>query len=402
MGMMLGTRVRQWRRLRAAALVFASMLSAGVALKAQPTHAVSQHPTQFDSTNGAAENELQTGISLTRQGRFNEALPHLLAATQQGDHSFAAEFDLALCYVGTMQYEPGIKILNDLSTRNQENANVYSLLAQAYIGSDQIQDAVKALHKAAVLAPKNEKLYLFIGDACMERGHYSVGLDVVNLGLKNLSDSVGLLYQRGMFLTLLDQFDAGKLDLERAAQLGKGSEIAYLAAAQKATFEGNMAEVIRVTRVGIKNHESAALMTMLGEALIRSGISPGQTEYGEAVAAMEKSVNLRPDDPTSRIALGKLYLMGSRIEDAIASLEAARQLDPTNTAVYSNLAKAYRRRGDPAKAQEMLGMLSRLNQNQADTIRTAPGERKSSYLGSRSEQTQHSSQPTSRKPGEDQ
>ena len=378
------------------------MLSASVfrcvELIAQPAGLSTQLSTATGSTNPDAANETQTGVSLTSQGRFKEAIPHLLAAREQGDLSFAVEFDLALCYVGTAQYDAGIRILKDLEAGHPANANVYSLLAQAYVGSDRIDEAVEALHKSAALAPKNEKLYVLLADACMDREQYSLGLDVANLGLTNVPNSAGLLYQRGMFLTLLDQFDTGKLDLERAADLGRGKEIAFLAAAQKASFEGNMAEVARIAREGVKKYENEALFTMLGEALIRTGVKPGEPEFGEAVAALEKSVALRPDVPNSRIGLGKLYLMNSQVREAIEQLEAARQLDPANTAAYSNLAKAYRRSGDQAKAQEMLAVLSKLNQEQADAIRSAPGERKSSYLGSRSRGSQPPSQPATREP----
>lgn len=363
--------------------------NAQVSLGAQPR---GQSLADHDSMIGQRD-ELQSGTALARQGKFKEAIPHLLAARGQGQKMFAVQFNLALCYVGTTQYLPAIRILDGLAASNPGNANVFNLLAQAFIGNDQIPEAVNALRKAAALTPKDEKLYLLVADACMEHGLYTVGLDVVNSGLHNLPRSAGLLYQRGMFLALLDQFDSGKLDLELASQIGRGKEIEFLAAAQKATFEGDMREVVRVTREGVKRgFESAALLTMLGDALMREGVSPGQPEFAEAVSAMEKSVALQPDSPASRIALGKLDLMESRIDDAITHLDIARQLDPSNTAVYSNLAKAYRRHGDQAKAQEMLAMLTKLNQKQAEKIRSAPGERKSSYLGSRSEQTQRSSQ----------
>jgi predicted Zn-dependent protease len=364
---------------------------------AQSTRTPVQPPHDADG-DVQVVSELQIGISLTSQSKFQEAIPHLLAAKLQGDHSFAGQFDLALCYVATAQYHTAIEILKGLEAQNPRNANVYSLLAQAYVLTNQIPDAIESLKSSAALAPKNEKLYLLVGDACMERGQYAVGLDVANLGLKHLPESVGLLYQRGMFLTLLDQFDTGKLDLERAAKIGRGSEIAFLAAAQKASFEGNMAEVVRVSREGSRKYQNAALLTMLGEALIRSGVMPGQSEFEEAVAALEKSVAMLPENPPSRIALGKLYLMESRSQYAIVQLETARQLDSDNTAVYSNLAKAYRQVGDQAKAQSMLLRLSELNQEQAENIRSAPGERKSSYLGSRSSQSQYSSKPVSKEP----
>ena len=299
---------------------------------------------------------------------------------------FAAEFNLALCYVATGQYKSAIEILTALRSGNPGNASVYNLLAQAYIGNEQLPDAVEALRKAATITPKDEKLYLLVADACMERQQYPVGLDVVNLGLKHLPNSARLLYQRAMFLTLLDQFDSGRGDFDQVVKLAGGTGIAYLAAAQKATFEGDMPTVIRAAREGIKQgHATPALLTILGEALLRTGVAPGQPEFGEAVTALEKAVAQNEASPVSRIALGKLCLMDDHADAARTQLEAARELDPLNPAVYSNLAKAYRRLGDSAKAQEALATLARLNEAQAEKIRSSPGERKASYLGSRPE-----------------
>src|SRR2546429_3456039 len=41
------------------------------------------------------------------------------------------------------------------------------------------QLAFEALRRAASLTPTNEKLYLFVGDACMDRHDYEFGLKVV-------------------------------------------------------------------------------------------------------------------------------------------------------------------------------------------------------------------------------
>jgi predicted Zn-dependent protease len=102
--------------------------------------------------------------------------------------------------------------------------------------------------------------------------------------------------------------------------------------------------------------------------------------------ALQRAVAERPGDPSSQVALGKLDLVGDKIEDAIAHLEKARQIEPGNASVCANLAKAYQRRGDPQRAQEMLGILAHLNEAKAERIRTAPGDRKTGYAGSGIEQ----------------
>ena len=110
--------------------------------------------------------------------------------------------------------------------------------------------------------------------------------------------------------------------------------------------------------------------------------------FEEARQALEAAVTERPNYPSSQLSLGKLYLLGGQAADAIAHLEKARELSPENPSVYSNLAAAYRKAGDLQKAQEALAALAKLNDAQAEKIRTAPGETKASYAGTAS-QPQH-------------
>ena len=328
-----------------------------------------------------AEQELRNGTDLTRRGLFKEAIPHLLVAHGRVSNEYAAAFNLALCYVGTNQFERAIDLLKGL-LNGAHAADVENLLAQAYIGNGQPQEALTALQKAAVLTPQNEKLYLLVADACTDHHDYALGLKVADLGLRNLSQSPRLHYERGVFLSRLDDFDHAKADFELVSKVAPGSEISYLASAHEALLDGNIAEAIRVAREGVgKSFDNPVLLTILGEALIRSGASPGQPEFAEAEAVLRKSVAKQPNDASARLCLGELYLVEGHLDDAIAQLQRAQQIDPSTPAVYASLAKAYQRRGDLRRAQEALEVLTQLNQAQADRISSAPGDRKVSYGG---------------------
>lgn len=361
-----------------------------------PTRSLSgidrQNPPTSESTPsppseaGQARDELHRGTALTRQGRFQEAIPHLLAARSGDINAYALEFNLGLCYVGMGEYEKAISILEELRRREHETADVDNLLAQAYVGKGQRSEALSALDRAAAISPQNEKLFSFVADACVDHQEFELGLKVVELGLRDLPQSARLHYEKAVLLSQLDQFDIAKVDFELARKLGQGSEIGYLAAGQEELLEGNIAEGIRLAREGIgKGIRNPALLVILGKALLRSGITPGQPEFNEAQNALEKSVAERPNDADSQIALGQVYLLGGHLDDAIAALEAARKMRPEQPSIYASLAKAYRQKGDSQRAEESIAKLQSLNQAQAERIRSAPGERKMSYgEGSRS------------------
>jgi predicted Zn-dependent protease len=209
-----------------------------------------------------------------------------------------------------------------------------------------------------------------------------LGLKVVDIGLNILPQSARLHYQRGMFLSQLDQFDRARPEFELASNLARGSEIGYLSAAYENLLAGNIADAIHQARAGInQGSQNPILLTVLGQALLRSGIVPGQREFSEAQTALETAVSERPSDSGSQIALGQIYLAAGHLEDAVTHLEKARKMRPSQPAIYASLARAYQRHGDVQQAQEALATLEMLNQAQAERIRSAPGDSKVSYGG---------------------
>ncbi|SRR5579871_636715 len=339
----------------------------------------------FQHARTQAREELQKGTALTRQGRFREAIPHLLVAQQVLRDDYALEFNLSLCYVGVGDFRKAIPTLDRLRRRGHDDANVENLLAQAYVGNGQDTEALAAVERAASTSPQDEKLFTFVADACMDRQDLELGLKVIELGLTRFPQSARLHYARAMFLSELDQLDRAQADFAQASKLGQGTEIVYLAAAQQNMLEGNIDGAIRIAREGIRQgSQNTALLGILGKALLRSGVMPGQPEFNEAQSALEKSVSEHPNDASAQIALGQACLLAGHLDDAIAHLEVARQMKPEQPSIYASLAKAYQRKGDLQRAEEALQRLEALNQAQAERIRSAPGERKMSYGGNSS------------------
>jgi tetratricopeptide (TPR) repeat protein len=330
----------------------------------------------------SAETELQKGIALTRSGKFQEAIPHLVAAEGQVSNEFAAAFNLAICYVATDQYKQAIDELNDLRSHGQANADVENLYAQALLGNRKPAEALAAAERAAKLAPKNEKLYVLLVEACMDDGYDDIGLKVAEMGLEHLPKSANLGFEHAMLLVGLDRLDEAKEELEKVTGLAPGSDVAYIAQAQKELFDGNAAAAKRAAREGIeKRIQHPMLLALYGEAAIQSGVQRTDAEFADVQAALEHVVTVRPNYASAQISLGKLYLLEGRVEDAIAHLNSGRELDPRNPAAYSNLAAAYRKKGDTQQAEEMLAILAKLNQEQIEKTRSAPGDRKKSYQG---------------------
>ena len=330
---------------------------------------------QSEERTDDAQQELQSGIALTKSGQFSQAIPHFLAARGKVANTFALEFNLALCYVGTRQFPEAIRILTDLRSEGSRAADVDNLLAQAYVGDHQQGAALKALGRAAAISPSDERLYLLVSEACQDEGLYDLDERVLAIGLHNLPNAPRLLFQRGLLRSQMEQTDLADQDFQLVRKLAPDSDIAYIADAQQALLSGDIREAIRATRKAIgAGHSHYLLLTMLGEALLRSGVTPATpSDFAEAQTALERAVQERPSYSSAHISLAKAYLMSGRVDDAIAHLESARQTDPRNRAIYPALAAAYQRAGRPEEAKQALAALSELNRLEIERIRSAPG-----------------------------
>lgn len=341
----------------------------------EPAQPATQEVASQQQAASPPEAELQTGITLSRSGRFLEAIPHFLAARGHVSDEYAAEFNLALCYVGVSEFPKAISILEILRKGSHEGASVENLLSQAYEGNDQPKEAFQAFQKAAALTPKDEKLYLLVEAAFMEKQDYGQGLRVLEAGLRNLPDSARLHYELAYGLWELEEPGMAKPEFERAAALAPHSVIGYLAAAQESFMLGDLTQAAKIARAGIlEGFADYQLLCLLGDALIRNGASTGTPEFTEAKQALEKSVAARPNFASSQIALGRILLQEDRVDPAIEHLESGHGLAPQNPTPCLLLATAYRKRGQLEQAQRMLAMVDKLNQEQARRRRQALDE----------------------------
>jgi len=337
---------------------------------------------QQSGAPASAESELRLGISLTQAGHFAEAIPHFLNARGRVTDEYAANFNLALCYVATQKFANAIPILSAMRAQNATTA-VSNLLTQAYIGLGDYSRASESFQHAVEQNPNDEKLYLFIADACLDRGAYDFGLQVLNAGVSHLPHSARLHYERGIFLSFEDDLDAAVVDFDLARKADPQSDIAYMAAGQKELLEGHVPEAIRVTREGIKKgHSNYVLLTIFADAVLRSGAQVRTPDFSEAESALKQSIAEKPNYADSHAFLGELYLSAGRLDDAIAELETARRLGPESASVYSHLAMAYRRKGDPTAAEKALETLAALNQQQSAKYKTDVSGKRAGYISS--------------------
>jgi len=76
-----------------------------------------------------------------------------------------------------------------------------------------------------------------------------------------------------------------------------------------------------------------------------------QNRHGDAIAEMETSLRLAPDEPVTLYDLGNVLVRTGRLGEAIAAYERSIELRPDLASAYVNLGNAHSQRGDEAAAE---------------------------------------------------
>jgi predicted Zn-dependent protease len=334
---------------------------------AQASQAAQQVPAAATATGAGQQTawhqDFEKAAAWMQTAHFAEAMPILRQLVAAGDRGYPVRFNLALCDVGTGEYADAVVQLNELLKAGIDTAPMHNLLAQAYLGEGLHEAAWEQIQRAARMAPTDERMFALLMDACTSHNDYALGLRVASLGLTTLPDSARLHYGNALFLARLDRLDEARPEFARAAKLGTGTDIGALASVQSSLYDDRYAAAAATARAAIAAGDgSAEMLALLGDVLLQGGAAPGQPAFAEARTALESAAAKRPQDATTQIALGSLYLRESAWAQAVPHLEAGRLLEPGNPAIYARLATAYRRLGNRVAAEQCTQKLAALLQ----------------------------------------
>jgi Flp pilus assembly protein TadD len=311
----------------------------------------------------APRQQFRIGLALARHDLYSQAAPYFQSVQAAYPDSYDAAFNLAICDVLSKQFSQAVTVLNAIASRGHKTAELDNLLAEAFEGNQQHQDAINALREATQLDPKDENNYVDLATLCTNYDAYELGLQIIEVGLHYHPDSDRLIFQRGVLEAMTNHFDLAENDFQTASRLAPNKNLTYVAMGVSYMQTGHLPEAIQSLRGRLKQKpDDPILLYLLGDALIRSGTSPGDPNFAEAQSSLEKSVKLNPELAASRADLGKLYLKANRLEDARQQLERALAIDPKDKTALSQLAVVYRKTGKPDMAATMLTTLNKLNE----------------------------------------
>jgi tetratricopeptide (TPR) repeat protein len=305
--------------------------------------------------------QFQAGMELGRAKAYIAAASHFDLARKGYPDPYQAGYNQVLMQIKGGDLQGGILTANKLLSQGYQRAELYNLLSEANVKAGNLQDALHALRQAVEINPTDEENYLDLAALCESYRNYDLGIQIADIGIQNIPGSFRLYLQRGIIRAGKADYTDAEKDFVAAQTLAPRESLPSVVLAMTWMIMGQFPKAVGLLREKAKLTPNDYLTQYtLGVALVRSGPAPGTQGEQEAISAFESSIGLNPGFANAHSQLGKVLLRRGEVDRAIAELEKAVTLDPTEVGATYQMAQAYHRNGNEVRSAEWMARFTKL------------------------------------------
>lgn len=309
-----------------------------------------------------AEDRFQAGLLLGGAGAYAPAAELFESVRKRYSDPYTAGYNELLMLTRAENYPRAIQLFTELVSEGYKRGELYNLASESYVKAGKLQEAFDVLRTATNLEPQSEDNYVDLAALCLEYEEYSLGREILDVGIHYIPNSYRLYVQRGVTLVMKGSITEAEKDFQTASNIAPDKSLPYFALGEVWIQSGQTEKAVNVLREKSKLPGIDFLVPYIfGVALIRYGAEPGTPAADEAVAALERSIRLNSVFSHSHVELGKLLFKQGDLDHAIAELKAAAAIDPGDAGPVYVLAQAYRKKGEKAEADAMLARVAELH-----------------------------------------
>jgi tetratricopeptide (TPR) repeat protein len=317
------------------------------------TDAIANHPASLEAY----------GYCLFKLDRTADAIPVFRQLIPLVPGQAYPSYDLAVLLVSTHNNDEAIKILEPLLTPDQTDPDILSLASQAYEATGNTPKAVALQRQAIVLNPADPTNYVLFAVLCLTHDSFQVGIDMLNAGLKRISDNSSLYLSRGVLYAQLADYDKAEADFKTAEQLDSTQTIDAYAGDLTILQRNDPNTALARVREQLKAHPDNPLFRLLRAQLImNSAPDPQSPEFKEAMQDALAAAKTKPDLVEAHNELASMYMSVNQYDRAIKECRIALQYDPSNETAMYHLIISMRHSGHQDDLQPLVKRLSELHQ----------------------------------------
>jgi tetratricopeptide (TPR) repeat protein len=321
----------------------------------------------------ASANAIQThpgsleayGYCLVQTREPEKAIPVFEQLTALHPESADTKYDLAVAQVEAQRYSDAVKTIEPLLETASPDADILSLASEAYEGSGNTPKAVELLRQAIVLSPSTASYYVSFATLCLDHESFQVGIDMLDAGLKRISDDPSLYIARGLLYAQLSKYDEAETDFRKAEQLDSAQSLSAYGIDLAEIAKNNLDQALSQVRSQLKAHpESPQLHFMLAKLLFEQRSANDNAASNEAIEAANEALKLKPDMVGARDLLADIYIRSGQYNLAIEQSRASLRYSPSDQSAMYHLIIALRHSGPEGQheVQQWVKQLSDLKQ----------------------------------------
>jgi tetratricopeptide (TPR) repeat protein len=217
--------------------------------------------------------------------------------------------------------------------------------------------------------------YVAFAVLCLDHDSFQVGIDMLNAGLKRISDNPSLYLSRGLLYAQLAQYDLAEDDFKKAEQLDSAQSLSSYALDLAEIQRNNPDTALSQVRSQLTAHpDSPQLHYLLAKVLWDQAPAADSPAAKEAMKAAFQALKLKPGMVEARDLLANMYTRDGQYDRAIEQCRLALKDDPSDQSAMYHLIIALRHSG-PEGQREIQALVKQLS-DLKQTSRKLETERK--------------------------
>lgn len=276
---------------------------------------------------------LRLGQVYLLQGRWDEAEEEFLRAWELDEREEEALLGLGLVAYQAGDIEGAIDHWRAAAALDPRNVEAHYRLGRAYLDRSQFGLAERELESALIHDRNHQEAHYYLGlllaaeDASLASEH---------LSLAGAGEDAQLSERAQEMLLLLQELTTSEDEAYVVARLGH----AYV---RNQVFSLALAQLKRAVALEPNNEVARAY---LGYALFAKG------EHGKALEVLREVARVAPKSPLGYYFLALVHRSEGYLPTALWEFKTSLRLDPSNAAVYADIADTYQRMGQYLEAGE--------------------------------------------------
>lgn len=341
--------------------------------------AVSSHPPALEAW----------GVCLMHLRRPSDAVPIFQRLESALPDANWPRYDLAVALVESKQDTAALKALGPLLEKMSTDPDVLSLASEAYEVSGNTPKAVALLRQAIVLNPHEPRYYLAFAALCMSHESFQVGVDMLDIGVRQIPGNAALYISRGTLYAQMARYNKAEADFGVAEKLDSAQSISAYAT-DLARLQKNKSDLtVSGVRSQLKDHpNSPSLNYLLAKLVWSNGAQADKAAMADARRHAESAVRLKPDMSEARDLLADIEIAAAQYGAAAEQCRLVLRVDPSDqTAVY-HLIVALRHTNQETARGEIPALVRQLSALQQQSLKQEIARKSFSLIEEKSPSSQ--------------